>query len=241
MTAMTIAMVAAMLQAPQADPPSTVEIVREESILAVITHKGGLAGGLAHDHLIAASEYDVQLAFDPERPLETRFEMTAPSQHLVVDDPEFKARWYPSLEALGILDDPFGHLSEDDRQKVRREMLDDEQLDAENHPTLSARLLLVEEVDEPGDTSGGDADFPYSVHLELTVRGAAVQKSVAARYAGEGDGRAMIEASGEFRFEDFGIKPYSTFLGAIKVKNEFHVYVNLSLRSSSSATDTAGG
>ncbi len=55
-------------------------------------------------------------------------------------------------------------------------------------------------------------------------------KPVPARYE-LADGILTIEAIGAFNFTDFGIKPYSAFLGAVKNEDEFHVYVNLSARS----------
>ncbi len=53
-----------------------VAIHTEDSIFAVITHKGGFASGVAHNHLIAATGHQAELDFDPAAPLATRFELT---------------------------------------------------------------------------------------------------------------------------------------------------------------------
>ena len=45
-----------------------IDIREAESILAVITHKGGFAASKAHNHLIAATGYRAELTLDPADP-----------------------------------------------------------------------------------------------------------------------------------------------------------------------------
>jgi hypothetical protein len=51
----------------------------------------------------------------------------------------------------------------------------------------------------------------------------------AVRYTSEGDA-LTIEGVGSARFTDFGIKPFSAFMGAVKNLDEFHLYLNLRAR-----------
>jgi hypothetical protein len=197
-------------------------VVTEQSVFAVVTHKGGFAGGLAHDHFIAASEYTAHLDFNDSDLLDTKFHVRFEAENLVVDSKLQRERWYPNLEAVGILDKPFGDLSDKDRAKIRETMLGRKQLDAASFPEISAQLVSIDV--EAKDH--GDVHFSHRVMLAFTVRGQTVEKPVWARYELV-NGVLRVEAVGEFRFRDFGIKPYSAMLGAIKNKDLFHLYVNL--------------
>jgi hypothetical protein len=197
-------------------------VVPEQSVFAVVVHKGGVAGRLAHDHFIAASNYTARVEFSKAAPLATRFEIRFDTEDLVVDRQEWSSKWYPRLEVLGILDSPFPELSDEDREKIRETMLSDKQLDAVEFPEISAEISsIAEEIKE-----AGTVEFSHRVALALSARGQTVEKPMRARYVLEGD-TLHVEAFGEFRFRDFGIKPYSAMLGMVKVKDEFHVYVAL--------------
>lgn len=197
-------------------------ILPDQTVFAIVTHKAGFAAGKAHNHFIAASNYKAYFELDESDLLASRFQLEFVSEDLIVDDPEHRQEWYPSLEALEILDEPFKELSEKDRTKIRETMLGKKQLDASVFPEISAR---VEEVVAESSTDGS-VELPYRVTVRLKVHGREVAAPVAARYERDGD-MVRIEAVGTYRFEDFGIKPYSAFLGAVKNQNEFHVYMAL--------------
>lgn len=191
-----------------------------ESLFAVVTRKAGFAAGLAHDHLIAAADYEVRLEFDPQAPESTSFRLETRVEALRPDEPELRRRAEPRLIELGVLDEPFAEVSAGQRRKIRRAMLGDGQLDAAGHPMIRASVAGVEAVETvPG--------FGYRVPLELEVRGVRVTSPVAARYERDADGRLTVEAFGSFRFSDFGIKPYSAMLGAVRNRDEFWIYVRL--------------
>jgi hypothetical protein len=197
-------------------------ILAEQSVFAVVTHKGGFASGMAHNHFIAASNYAVRLDFDETDPLATKLEVRFAAEDLVVDSPEQRQRWYPRLEALGILDKSFGELSDKDRENIRKTMLSEKQLDATAFPEISARIVSVA---MEGAELGG-VELSHRVTLALSTHGQSVEKPLMARYELV-DRTLRIEAVGVFRFRDFGIKPYSAMLGAVKNKDEFHIYVSL--------------
>ena len=62
--------------------------------------------------------------------------------------------------------------------------------------------------------------------MGLEVHGETVERLVAARYSLE-DGVLTVEVVGSFAFTEFGIKPYSSALGALKNRDRFHLYVQL--------------
>lgn len=196
-------------------------VFAEQSVFAVVTHRGGLAGGLAHNHFVTASEYLANFAFDAEDPGRSTLRFSTLVEDLSVDDPQLQAAWIERIRALGLVDE-FGDLSEGDRAKVRSEMLDDDQLDPDNFPLIAAVLSGVTEQ----ATTLGDVVFTHMATVEVTIHGTTVTRDVPVRYENEGDA-LRIEAVGNFNFEEFGIEPYSAFLGTVKVQNDFEIYLNL--------------
>ncbi len=213
------------IQIPGAPPPEAApepfQVVEAESVFAVVTHKGGFAARLAHNHLITANGYESELVFDESDPSGTTFSFTAPVDELSVDAPEARSAWATRLEDLDIEDD-LGTPGADDRRDIRNAMLGEKQLDFANHPIVQVELLRVSEGEE--DVSG--VVFPFVAEIEFTVRGVAVRRLVPLRFELEGD-VLNVEAVGRFTFEEFGIEPYSAALGAVKNKNEFDVYLNM--------------
>jgi len=67
--------------------------------------------------------------------------------------------------------------------------------------------------------------FTHQAQVALTVHRTTVIRPAVVRFDELGD-EMRIEAVGQFRFTDFGIEPYSAFLGAVKHLDGFYVYVN---------------
>ncbi len=198
-------------------------VIREQdSVLAVLTHKGGFAASKAHNHLIAAPISGAELVFDPAEPLATSFALDVAARDLAVDPWDLEQAWYPRLEELGVLGEAFSEVADSDRRKIAKSMLGEEQLDAAKYPRISARLAGVEK----GMVTHGGVAFPFVATLALEVHGRSVETPVAARYE-SADGELTIEALGMFRFTDFGIEPFSAFFGAVRNEDFFHVYLNL--------------
>lgn len=197
------------------------KVNEQDSIVAVITHKAGVGARLAHNHLIAATDYQLRLDFDPGQPLATRAELTARTEKLDADSAALQQKWFPRIQELGILDEPFAEMSQKDRGKVREAMLGKKQLDAQKFPELKARITGVEE--QPAKI--GKVEFPYTATLALEVHGKTVEKPLAARF--DAGGERALEGVGTFKFSDFGIEPYSAMLGAVKNEDTFHVFVHL--------------
>ncbi len=196
----------------------TLRIVEEATVLAAVVQTTGLVARFAPDHLIRATEYDLVLVLDPDRPESARFSGQIPVEPLVVDDPEYRSELEGRLLELGVLDAPYDDMSEDDREDVRSAMLAEGQLHAEAHPSIEVELVGVDSAD--------DNAFPWVVTVALTVRGSRVEEPLRARMEHEDD-RIRIEAFGPFRFSDLGIEPYSAVLGAVRNRDEFHLYLDL--------------
>ena len=101
-------------------------------------------------------------------------------------------------------------------------MLDKDQLDANQFPDIEAKVISVTKSENEfrGQT------YSHLARLHFTVRGKTVRRDVSANIViGEDD--VTVEAVAAFRFTEFGIKPYSAFLGAVKNLDEFFVYCSL--------------
>ncbi len=207
-------------------------VVQEESVFAAVTQKEGFAARLAHNHLIVARAYSARLDFDPENPDETEFELKAQAPDLIVDDPEERGRWEERVGALRLVDG-LGAPDEADRREIRETMLSDDQLDGERYPIISARLLGIVK----GPRTVGTVEFEYSADVEVVIHDKTVRREMAVRLAVDGK-ELSIEVIGEFTFEEFGIEPYSAFLGSVKNKNEFFIYVNLKAIGTNESSDS---
>lgn len=213
-------------------------IDKNNSLLAVVTHKGGVGAALAHDHLIAATGYDYELTVDDDDPATCEFTMTAPVAKLMVDDPPLKSQWAALIKKHGILADALSAISTKNRSKIRKHMLAKDQLHAEAHPQLSLKVRSIEEKNRPENES-----FPHCISLALTVRGKTIEREIPGRLIVEGE-ILQVEAVGEFKFSEFGIKPYTAFLGAIRNHDTFHLYANVTAkraRKEKQSVDNNGG
>lgn len=215
-----IALLAAASAASAQDEGYVVD--QSESIFAVVTHRAGVAAALAHNHFVYPREYTAKIGKAAEA-LETgRFSITFPTSNLVPDDPKAAAQWYPRLEALGILNKPFTALSDKNRAKVREAMLSKEQLDAARYPAIRAEVTAV----RAEESRVGTLDCTHMATVAFTLHGKTVERDVPVRIE-LGDNTVKVEGTAQFRFREFGIKPYSAMLGALKVEDTFDVYVHL--------------
>lgn len=193
----------------------------EGSVFAVVTHRGGLASGLAHNHFVVADRFLADLTFDSGNPANTKLRFSTLTEDLSIDDPELQAAWIDRIRALHLVEE-FGDLDEGNRAKVRAQMLDEDQLDPDNFSVIGAQVTSIAE----GTNQIGEVSFDYVATVDVTIHGNTVTRDVPARYEQTEDG-VRLEAVGRFQFEEFGIKPYSAFLGTVKVKNEFEIYINI--------------
>lgn len=212
-------LIAAALCAAAA-PAAELTLDRERSVLAVLTHKAGIAKGLAHDHLITAPLDALRLELDPAAPEGARATLVLPVARLEIDHFAARAAWKGRLLELGVGPKELAPIAESDRIKVRQAMLADDQLDAERFPELHAELVGLSRAANPKGELDGVAK------IRLTIRGKTIERDLAARWS-VADGVLTAEALGELAFTDFGIEPYSGAFGAVRNEDRFHLYLKL--------------
>lgn len=194
------------------------------SVFAVLTHKAGIAAGLAHDHLIVANQPTMRLEFDPAVPAATRFSFAIAVEALEVDAPGPRAAWKGRFKELGIHSGELPIVPDADRKKVRAAMLGESQLDGAKFPEIRAEVLELARRAPVAATPG--AEPGWDVALRLTIRGKTIERRLPATFRLQSETLAA-EVVGEFHFRDFGIEPYSTMLGAIRNDDLFHLFVSV--------------
>jgi polyisoprenoid-binding protein YceI len=200
------------------DSVNSYRIVEDESLLAVVTLRAGVAGRFAHDHLIHAGRYEAELTLDPDEPERSRLALTVPTEELVVDDGTWHEEVQDRLQELGIMDGPFQDTDAGEREEIREAMLGSDQLEAGAYPEIR---LTTGEI-----RSGEDPEFPWEVEVVLTVRDEERREWAQARLERE-DGRILVEGHATFRFTHFGIEPYSAYLGLVRTRDPFHLYLRM--------------
>ncbi len=198
----------------------------ERSVFAVLTHKAGLGARLAHDHLIVARGAEASFDFDPADPGAARATVAANVLALDVDPPAERRDLSSRLIELGVLREPLPAVDEGDRVKVRKAMIDDGQLSAERFPEVRGELVDFRPKPASADPA---AERHGEANLRLTVRGRTREVVLPVAWRLTGDELVADGVVGA-RFSDFGIRPYSTLLGAIRNDDRFDVYVRLVAR-----------
>lgn len=185
--------------------PATLPLDAARSVLHARTHKGGLAAGLAHDHVIAATEMSGTVTFDPTDPTTFSLEVTVPTASLKPDDPELRKRYR--------LD---GEIDADDRETIEKHMKARDQLDVKRYPTIRFVSTAVARLD-------GDR---YMVEGDLTLRGKTQRVELRTQVSMKGgafEGRGMLSIT----HRQFGFEPYSAALGAVQNKERIDLMLQL--------------
>jgi polyisoprenoid-binding protein YceI len=190
--------------APTPAGPKTFVVDARRSLLVIQVFKEGAAATLAHDHTVHATEVTGQVTADPAAPDSASVSVTIQTKTLVNDDPQVRRQF-------GL--DPI--VPEKDKKAVEESMKGDTQLDVEKYPTINFASTSVE---KNGDKLTLVGDF--TLH-GVTKR---IKMPIAVKIVDN-----TLTGDGKIRFlqSDYGIKPYSAFLGAVKNKDELVLNVHL--------------
>lgn len=190
--------------------PASWSLDLQATELAVKVFKTGAGSSLAHDHVVVATKFTGKGSLDEAgKPESLALELTVPVNSLVPDEPEARRKYHL----------PNTPVPEDDRKKVRANMLDEGQLDAAKFPNITFVVSKVY-AEESGALQCLGKLTLHGVTKELLFP---IKVKIGERTA-EGD------ASVRFKTSDFGIKPYSAALGLIKNKDEVELVVHVMLK-----------
>lgn len=186
-------------------------IVPKESRVVLLVARDGVLAVLAHDHAMVAADISGAIHFNIERPEKSSLRLSIPVKGLQVDLPAERKRL-----KLG------GELSKGDVREIREIMLSPRVLDATRFPTVEITSIAV---------SGPLGKL--TLKLKMRIREVERVFNATARVTVTGD---VLRARGEFSFlqTHFGIKPYSTLLGAIAVEDKIHIKFDVVARAEGS-------
>ncbi|HET8734631.1 MAG TPA: YceI family protein [Anaeromyxobacteraceae bacterium] len=174
------------------------------SRIVVNVYKKGLLSGMAHDHHFRAGEFRATASTDGTGPTPTAFEVVV---------------------AAGSLRDEAPDLSAADRAKVDAQAAGEDVLDALRFPEIR---FAARDAQPAWPPAGPDGSAGGELRGTLTLRDRQRPVAVVVRTAPEGNG-LRARGSVRFRQSDFGIEPYSGFLGMVAVEDEVQVDFDLRL------------
>jgi polyisoprenoid-binding protein YceI len=196
---------AALLFITTAASAETYALDGKKSELVVKTFKEGFAAALAHNHVVQATEFSGELAWDPAAPATTKVSVTVKAGSLVADRFELRKKHGQPNE-----------IKPGDQQKVTEAMLGPDQLDVAKFPAITFVSTELGKNAKGGPVISGKFTLhgvtrDVKVPVKITVTGNSVI----------GDGRFRIRVS------DYEIKPYSSAFGAIKNRDEVEIVLHL--------------
>jgi polyisoprenoid-binding protein YceI len=165
--------------------------------LVVQLYIDGLASSFGHDHVVRATEVTSQMQLDPEAGTGS-IQMIVKTATLRADEPWLRTKYHLKER-----------LDADEIHQVEKAMKAEDQLDVEHHPTIIFQSTQVQKQSENA----------WYVAGNLTIHG----KTEAVRFVAEVDIRdSRMAARGHIRFKQsaFGYEPYSSLLGALKLKDD---------------------
>lgn len=167
-----------------------------DSLLYVQVYKDpdAAASGLAHDHVMRATNWIGFVAYNPSDITACDMEFSLPVQDLQVDEDAMR-------ELVGYDDT----ISQSDRQTIREHMLAENQLNASQNPTISfvsSNCQLI-------------ADDVLRVTGAMAIRNEVRTWDIDVDFTAQSE-LFYMSSTIDFTHSDFGIEPYSAFFGAVR-------------------------
>ncbi len=177
----------------------TYKIIAAESSLWVYVAKAGLFSALAHNHEIGVRSFSGNVTVP---------DAGASGGALTLDI---------EAKSLVVLDKK---VSEDDRAKIFNSM-HNEVLESAKHPQIAFKSISVRDVKPAGEHA-----YSFTVSGDLSLHG--VTKRIAVPVSATITPQ-LLKAVGKYTLKQtlFGIKPYSTAGGAVKVKDDVVINFNI--------------
>ena len=198
------ALILACVAQPAARAAEGVPLRGGESNIYALVHKDGAASSMAHDHVIQATGATGFLVFDPAEPESLSVSVSIPTSGLLPDEDAMRT-------LVGLPD----VLTPTQREEVKTHLLGDSQLAGDLHPTIEFK-----------STSLTVDSGTYLVTGDFSLRGVTKSITVPLKVAPSEDG---VHLKGRFAIlqSDYGYEPYSALLGALSVKDQVDIVVDL--------------
>lgn len=177
-------------------------IVDAESRFTVFAGKAGFLSGLAHDHTVAVRAFSGSIKVPAGG-------LSGASLELEID-----------ARSLEVIDEG---VSDKDRAEIQSEM-ESKVLETARFPKIAFKSVSISDLKAEGERSR------FLLHGDLTLKGATRRIAIPVAASIDASG---VRATGEvvIKQTDFGIKPYSKGLGAVRVKDELKLSFDIRARS----------
>ncbi|MDF1665085.1 MAG: YceI family protein [Planctomycetota bacterium] len=174
-----------------AQPPSTQSFFskKDKSEFKIYVWKAGIASGFAHDHIMSVEDFKGQVVYDEKDPSKSNVFIRVEAKSLKVLDPKVKAA---------------------DKRKIKKSMDSDEVLNVKKYPKITFKSTKVEVKKAAGNV--------LKVTGKMSLCGQTKTISFPVKIERKG-GKLVASGAFKLRQTEFGMKPYSALLGAIKVKD----------------------
>ena len=176
---------------------ATYNIVAGESSLTVFVAKDGALARMAHDHNMGVKGFSGKITIPNNSASAGTLELDVDARSLVILD----------------------QISAKDKAEITNNM-NSSVLESAKYPKITFRSTSISNFNQNGNNAN------LTVNGDLTLHGVTKRIAIPVSVALAG---ANLRATGQYtlRQTDFGIKPYSVFLGSIKVKNEVVIKFNI--------------
>jgi len=173
--------------------PTRYQLVPDQGLLGVIVYykRGGLLSRFAHDHVLVASRFDGEVAWDAEDVTRCKIAISFPLDALVVDPGNTRS-------SVGI--DPEDTVSEGSKRQILANAFAEKQLHASKYPKVRFESTACASSEEGVIVTG-----------TLAIRGVSVNLEVLADVSANED---RFSAKGRFQLQhrELGFHPYSNGL-----------------------------
>jgi len=186
--------------------PVSYEVDKTASDFVVHVHRKGLLSPLLHDHYLIPTAWSARATFDPDNPQATSVTVVVSAGSLLDAQPE---------------------LSAEDKRKVERQVAGPEVLNSAQYPEIRFKAERFEPSLRPNAEPGvvrGTLVGMLTLHGQTHT----IRVPVAARHS---PGELRVNGNTSVRQTEYGIKPYSTALGAIAVHDRVDITFSLAARA----------
>jgi hypothetical protein len=181
---------------------ATVYQVRpEESLVRVLTYKGGALSAAGHNHVIASHNLTGKV-YVHEDISHCAFDLVMPATLLEVDEANLRQEEGEDFKS---------QVSDSAKEGTRKNMLGEALLDGEHYPGVELNSTTL---------GGTRESMQATVRVKVKDQQHDIQVPVVVKYAGD-----QLTATGEFSVKqsELGLKPFSALGGALQVQDEMKV------------------
>jgi hypothetical protein len=195
-------------------------IDRAASSFAIVTGKEGVASGLAHRHVVVATEWTaaLKLNWSSDKNLEGgHAQVTILTQGLVPDDPEVAESILPLFVSKGVWSKADDHIVPKNKSDVLSNLQSSEQLDVKKFPEIVGQGI-IELCKKDSATRGYRCLLQLKIKIKDKLH--TVQTDLSVNPIGDKWEASFVTP---LAFSEFNITPYSAMLGMIKVQDKFYL------------------